>query len=101
MSTNGHRPAPTEPQALRAEIARTRADLGETVSALAAKADVKARAQQLRGDLTGRVRDTAGEVGHRLTRGGGQLRTWPVIGAAAALTLLLIGLATRRRRGDR
>jgi ABC-type transporter Mla subunit MlaD len=32
--------------ALRAEIAQTRADLGETVQALAAKADVKARARE-------------------------------------------------------
>ena len=32
--------------ALRAEIAQTRADLGETVQALAAKADVKARAKE-------------------------------------------------------
>jgi hypothetical protein len=41
---NGHS-APTDPEALRAEIARTRAGLGHTVEALAAKADVKARAQ--------------------------------------------------------
>jgi hypothetical protein len=94
VSANGHRPAPTEPQELRAEIARTRAELGETVSALAAKADVKARAQQLRGDLTLRVRDTAGQFRDRL----GSPSSWPVLGAAAALTLLLIGLAARRRR---
>lgn len=100
MSANGHRPA-TEPEVLRAEIAQTRADLGETVSALAAKVDVKARAQQMRGELTGRVRDTAGEVRERIARTGGPLGAWPVIGAAAALTLLLIGLATRRRRNDR
>ena len=36
-------PKPTVEE-LRAEIKRTRADLGETVQALAAKADVKARA---------------------------------------------------------
>ncbi|MGI5178059.1 DUF3618 domain-containing protein [Dactylosporangium sp. CA-152071] len=42
-SHNGH--APTDPEALRQEIARTRAGLGETVEALAAKADVKSRAQ--------------------------------------------------------
>ncbi|GGM66919.1 DUF3618 domain-containing protein [Dactylosporangium sucinum] len=42
---NGHG-APVDPEALRQEIARTRASLGETVEALAAKADVKARAQE-------------------------------------------------------
>jgi LPXTG-motif cell wall-anchored protein len=108
MSANGHRPTPTEPEVLRAEIAQTRADLGETVSALAAKVDVKARAQQMRGELTDRVRDTAGEVGHRvrdtagevrhrIARTGEQVGTWPLIGGAAALTLLLVGLAYRRR----
>jgi Protein of unknown function (DUF3618) len=35
---------PSDPQALRAEIEQTRTDLGETVEALAAKTDVKARA---------------------------------------------------------
>ena len=38
-------PKPTIEE-LRAEIKRTRADLGETVQALAAKADVKARARE-------------------------------------------------------
>jgi hypothetical protein len=94
MNGNGHRPAPTEPQALRAEIARTRAEIGEMASALAAKADVKARAQQVRGDLTGPVKGTAGQVRQRLGFGQG----WPVLGAAVALTFLLIGLAARRRR---
>jgi cobalamin biosynthesis Mg chelatase CobN len=44
---NGSQPA-DKPNVdeLRAEIARTRADLGETVQALAAKADVKARAKE-------------------------------------------------------
>lgn len=40
---NGTAPKPTIEE-LRAEIKQTRADLGETVQALAAKADVKARA---------------------------------------------------------
>jgi ElaB/YqjD/DUF883 family membrane-anchored ribosome-binding protein len=56
--------------ALRADIKQTRAELGETVQALAAKADVKARAkeqveqtkQRVRAqaaDATGKVRDAA------------------------------------------
>ena len=36
---------PADPAALRAQIAETRAELGDTVEALAAKTDVKARAQ--------------------------------------------------------
>jgi Protein of unknown function (DUF3618) len=43
---------PSDPQALRAEIDQTRADLGETVEALAAKTDVKARAKQAASEAT-------------------------------------------------
>lgn len=105
MSANGHRPAAKEPDALRAEIARTRVELGETVSALAAKVDVKARAQEYRGLLGARVRQAAGEVRGRAGQlahraGSGPGARWPMLGAVAALTLVLIGLATRRRRGD-
>jgi Protein of unknown function (DUF3618) len=108
-ASNGHRPTPTAPDVLRAEIAQTRMELGETVSALAAKVDVKSRAQemvgQMRGELTARARHTADEVRGRLSSGGGLARRlgpnaqWPMIGAVAALTLLLVGIATRRRRG--
>src|SRR3954453_1907681 len=67
--SNGTAPKPTVEE-LRAEIQQTRADLGETVQALAAKADVKARAKdqveqtKLRvkpqaADAAGRVRDVA------------------------------------------
>ncbi|GAA3282052.1 DUF3618 domain-containing protein [Dactylosporangium vinaceum] len=45
-TASGHSHTPSTPEALRAEITRTRAGLGETVEALAAKADVKARAQE-------------------------------------------------------
>ncbi len=103
MSANGHRPAAKEPEVLRAEIERTRVELGETVSALAAKVDVKARAQEYRGQLGARVRQTAdevrgraGDLAHRAGSGPGA--RWPMLGAVAALTLILIGLANRRRR---
>jgi len=43
---NGDAPAKPDVEALRAEIKQTRAELGETVQALAAKADVKARAKE-------------------------------------------------------
>jgi uncharacterized protein YjbJ (UPF0337 family) len=67
---NGAAPAKPDLVALRAEIAQTRADLGETVQALAAKVDVKARAREqveqtkakVRaqvGEATGKVRDAA------------------------------------------
>ena len=98
-ATNGHRPTPREPEALRAEIARTRVELGETVSALAAKVDVKARAQEYRDQFGARVRQTAGEVRGRAGRG--PARNWPMLGAVAALTLIVIGLANRHRQRGR
>jgi Protein of unknown function (DUF3618) len=53
---------PTDPRQLRAEIEQTRADLGETVQELAAKADVKARAKQAVGDTAGRARQKLADV---------------------------------------
>jgi Protein of unknown function (DUF3618) len=69
--------------ALRAEIQQTRADLGETVQALAAKADVKARAReqvtQTRQRLleqaafaTGRLREAAGHATANVKDAAGQ-----------------------------
>jgi cobalamin biosynthesis Mg chelatase CobN len=46
MSDKNGSSAKPDVDALREEIAQTRADLGETVQALAAKADVKARAKE-------------------------------------------------------
>ncbi|HEX8347734.1 MAG TPA: DUF3618 domain-containing protein [Actinoplanes sp.] len=45
MSNNSSDDGKPDVEALREDIAQTRADLGETVQALAAKADVKARAK--------------------------------------------------------
>ncbi|GAA4685882.1 DUF3618 domain-containing protein [Phytohabitans rumicis] len=73
-------------QALRAEIQRTRADLGETVQALAAKADVKARVRR--------------SAAHRVE----SARAHPVPLAAAAsmvtgaLVAVVVLLMIRRRR---
>jgi predicted membrane chloride channel (bestrophin family) len=53
--------------ALRAEIAQTRADLGETVQALAAKADVKARAKDQVEQTKQKVRVQAAEATQKAT----------------------------------
>ena len=61
---------PDDPQQLRADIERTREDLGDTVAALAEKTDVKARARdkvaevrqnvnQRRTELVGRARESS------------------------------------------
>jgi hypothetical protein len=53
---------PDNPEELVAEINRTREQLGDTVEALAAKADVKARAQQRATDVSGQLKGRVGEV---------------------------------------
>ena len=50
---------PDDPQELREEIERTREHLGRTIEALAAKADVKARAQDEASRLIARLKDRA------------------------------------------
>ncbi len=76
---------PDDPEALLEDIQRTREQLGETVEALAAKADVKARAAQkaarVRGQLTDQVaskadvaRQAAARVRLTAQSAGGSLR---------------------------
>jgi hypothetical protein len=48
--------------ALRQEIAQTRAELGETVEALAARADVKARAHEMVDETKARAREAVAEA---------------------------------------
>jgi vacuolar-type H+-ATPase subunit E/Vma4 len=63
--TGGSTPDGTPPdnvQELTAEIERTREELGETIEALAAKADVKARAKDLAADARKSASATAGQV---------------------------------------
>jgi len=48
-----------DPEAIRADIERTRAEMGDTVDAIGYKADVKSRAKDKLGRVTGRVSDAA------------------------------------------
>jgi hypothetical protein len=80
---------------LRAEIRQARADLGETVQALAAKADVKARVRRSAAHTAERARV-------RVNHAGEQVRhdpvPWAVIAAGAAGAIILL-LLIRGRRG--
>lgn len=84
---------------LREDIARARADLGETVEALAERADVRSRARASTGQLMERGRSVAGSPG-----------PWLVLGAGVTGAVLAVLLArerpaqrwrTRRRTGRR
>jgi hypothetical protein len=59
---------------LMAEIERTREELGDTVEALAAKADVKARAQQRAAEVSGQLKDRVDEVKAGMSSRAGQLK---------------------------
>jgi hypothetical protein len=61
---NGDRPAAADTAALRADIARTRSELGDTIEALAGKADVKGRARDAAAQAAARVRDTVSSGAH-------------------------------------
>jgi hypothetical protein len=82
-------------QALTEEIRRTREDIGETVAALAAKADIMARARAKASEVAGRLRDTAGKVKEQMA----VPRQRRVVLAAAGVALLTgVLIAGRRRR---
>ncbi|GIG92582.1 DUF3618 domain-containing protein [Plantactinospora endophytica] len=94
------------PEALRADIRQTRAELGETVQALAAKADVKARIKgsaaqtrdrmkQRAGQTTANVRSSVHDAGSVALR---HPVSWAVLGAGA-LALAIVVLMARGRRG--
>lgn len=110
MSDGG---TPTDPEQLRAEIDQTRAELGDTVQALAAKTDVKARAKQAAGDAADGAKqklnaakdqavDAATAVKDQLAQAEvpPQLRRptpWAALAGAAALAGLVVVLIRRRR----
>jgi hypothetical protein len=65
---------PDDQQALQEEIERTRERLGQTVEALVAKADVRARAQDEAGRLVGRLKAKAARARQQATVKGRHVR---------------------------
>ena len=65
---------PDKPDALVEEINRTREELGNTVEALAAKVDVKARAQQKAAEVSGQLKSKLQDATQGLSGKAGQLR---------------------------
>ncbi len=97
---------PTEPEALRREIEQTRAELGETVEALAAKADVKARAQEAVDDAKQRARGALDSVAYQVGKQREKVaalspQVQAVIAAVAVgLVALLLVRKLRNRRSE-
>ena len=101
---------PDDPQQLRADIERTREDLGDTVAALAEKTDVKARARdkvaevrqnvnQRRTELVGRARESSPDGASSAAtqvRAKAQENPIPTAAIAAFVCGFLLGRITAR-----
>jgi uncharacterized protein DUF3618 len=75
---------PRSPAQIQADIERTREEVGDTVEALAAKTDVKARAQE-------RVNEVKAQMPEKVRQ-----NPMPLIGAGALLLAFLIGRRSAR-----
>ena len=87
----------TAPEEIQREIDQTRERLGQTVEELAAKADVKTRAQAKVADVRARARVRAAEVSGQVRRSQTVRRDWPLALVAAGILAMGAALAWRRR----
>ncbi|MET9509701.1 DUF3618 domain-containing protein [Streptomyces flavidovirens] len=94
---DGSSPTPEE---LRAQVARTREELGRTVEALAAKADVKAQAQQKAAKVKGMVQDKAAHALHAAHDKTPEPVREKVASAGDQLTETAHGLGRKRHNKD-
>jgi hypothetical protein len=99
MTTEPQRPEPG-PDAgvedIQADIEKTRSELGETVSALSSKLDVKEQARQKAADTKERVSEGAHAAKHAATDN--PQRTVPIAALVVAAVLTLGIVIYRRRR---
>jgi hypothetical protein len=82
-----------EPEEIRAEIEQTRADLGDSVDALAAKADVRTRAKQSAAAARDRAKGTAQQAAQKVRD-----KPAPVGGALAGIAAAAGAAVLIRRR---
>jgi SepF-like predicted cell division protein (DUF552 family) len=97
LTPAGLGPGETPPdsiQALTENIRQTREDVGETIAALAAKADIMARAQEKASEIAGHLRDTASTVKEQIAV---PQQRRAVLAVAAGVALLAGALIARRR----
>jgi hypothetical protein len=87
----------TAPEEIQHEIEQTRERLGQTVEELAAKADVKTRAQAKVTEVKSRARVRAAEASERVRRSQAVRRDWPLALVAAGILAMGAALAWRWR----
>jgi MYXO-CTERM domain-containing protein len=68
-------PVSSDPEELREQIEQTRAELADTVQALAGKADIKGRAKAQASELTAQAKVQASELTAQAKVQAGQVRT--------------------------
>jgi ElaB/YqjD/DUF883 family membrane-anchored ribosome-binding protein len=115
LDENGNAPdqqTPEDPAQLRADIERTRQDLGDTVAALAEKTDVKTRAKEKvsevranvtekKTELMGKARDSSPDGANSAAvqvRSKAQDNPVPTAALAAFIGGVLFGRITKKRR---
>ncbi|GGM03881.1 MULTISPECIES: DUF3618 domain-containing protein [Micromonospora] len=117
MTGNGNGNGTGDAEALRAEIRRTRMELGETMEALAAKADVKARLKDSADQAKERVREQAAQTVARVRGQAAQTAEvarfqaqekgelvrrnpvpWAAVAAGAVATVIVLLIVRGRRR---
>lgn len=89
---------PTDEATLQGDIERTREQLGQTVQALAAKADVQAQAKDQARKLVGRAKAEANRAGKLTADRGSQLLLAAAIGLGILGVVILAGRNPRRSR---
>jgi TRAP-type C4-dicarboxylate transport system substrate-binding protein len=87
----------TAPEEIQQEIEQTRERLGQTVEELAAKADVKTRAQAKAAGVKATARVKAAEVSGRVRQSQAVRRDWPLGLVAAGVLAMGAALAWRQR----
>jgi Protein of unknown function (DUF3618) len=89
----------SDPEALREDIVETRAELGETVEALAEKVDVKAQAKAKIEEQKAQLRQRREQAKAKLTEVTAQAkqRPGPLVAAAGLLAVVMLLRRLRRR----
>jgi hypothetical protein len=82
---------------IQREIDQTRERLGQTVEQLAAKADVKTRAQAKVAEVKTRARVKAAGASEQVRRNQAVRRDWPLALIAAGILVMGAALARRQR----
>lgn len=90
-----------DPEVLRRQIDQTRADLGETVSALSDKADVKAQASAKADEVKEKVHEVGDAAKDRVDSLADRAKENPVPVAVGALVVLVVLNKVRTRRKAR